>query len=311
MVVCRNLNKNFLFSAIAGLIVVSLLFMPLAAGNLWWREVFNSAHVILFLFISFVLYFRLSAIYRFSNSVIIYLVVLVTCLLLGVAIEVLQGLLQRETSVDDLYRNFFGIISGLGLASLRRQKIRSNKILLGVFSIGFLLLGSGSLFQISWHYIQRAQAFPVIMEFNTEWSNSFVRFNNIEMEPSSDKAGDNNHLFRIRFAVARFPGVSVIEPEPDWSAYRKLRFKVASGDNENIDLFLRIHDINHDHRHQDRFNRKLIIHPGLNEIVISLAQIEKGPLNRDLDLTNIAGLILFLSKVEKSQLLEISNIYLE
>ncbi len=311
MVVRRDLNKNFLFSAIAGLIVVSLLFMPLAAGNLWWREVFNSGHVILFLFISFVLYFRLSAIYRFSNSVIIYLVVLVTCLLLGVAIEMLQGLLQRETSVDDLYRNFFGIISGLGLVSLRRQKIRSNKILMGMFSIGFLLLGSGSLFQISWHYIQRAQAFPVILEFNAEWSNSFVRFNKTEMEPSSDKAGDNNHLFRIRFAAARFPGVSVIEPEPDWSAYRKLRFKVASGHNGNIDLILRIHDINHDHRYQDRFNRKLIIHPGLNEIVISLAQIEKGPLNRDLDLTNIAGLILFLSKVEKSQLLEISNIYLE
>ena len=160
MIVSCSLNKKFLFSAISGLIIVSLLFMPLAAGNLWWREVFNSGHVILFLFISFVLYFRLSATLRFSNSAIIYLIVLVTGLLLGVTIELLQGLLQRETSVDDLYRNFFGIISGLGLVSLRRQKIRSNKILMGMFSIGFLLLGSGSLFQISWHYIQRAHAFP-------------------------------------------------------------------------------------------------------------------------------------------------------
>jgi hypothetical protein len=237
--------------------------------------------------------------------------VLVASQLLGIAIELLQGLLQREASIDDLYRIFFGIVSGISLVSLTRQKTLRNKILMGMFSLGFLFPGCASLFQVSWHNIQRAQAFPVILDFNAAWSSSFVRFDKTEMKLSSDKAGDNNHLFCIRFAAARFPGVSLIEPVPDWSAYRKLRFKVASGHNENMNLFLRIHDIYHDQHYQDRFNQKLIIHPGLNEIVISLAQIEKGPLNLDLDLTNIAGLILFLSKVEKSQLLEISNIYLE
>ena len=311
MIVYRNLNKKFLFLFVAGLIVVSLLLMPFSATNLWWTEVFNSGHVLLFLLISLVLYFWLSATFCFSSAAIIYLVVLVTGLLLGVAIEALQGLLQREASVDDLYRDFFGIVSGLGLVSLTRQKMLRNKILMGMFSLGFLFLGSGSLFQISWHYIQRAQAFPVILDFNAAWTNSFVRFDKTEMKLSSDKAGGNNHLFRIRFVAARFPGVSIIEPVPDWSTYRKLRFKVASGHNENLNLFLRIHDVYHDQHYQDRFNQKLIIHPGLNEIVISLAQIEKGPLNRDLDLTNIAGLILFMSKVEESQLLEISNIYLD
>ena len=121
--------------------------MPLAAGNLWWREVFNSGHVMLFIYISFVLYFRLSAISRFSNSVIIYFVVLVVGMLLDIAVEMLQGLLQRETSVDDLYRNFSGIMPGLGVVSLTRQKILSNKILILIFSLGFLLLGTCSLFQ--------------------------------------------------------------------------------------------------------------------------------------------------------------------
>ena len=305
------LDKKFLFSAIAGLIVVSLLFMPLAAGNLWWREVFNSGHVILFLFISFVLYFRLSDTFRFSSSVVIYSVVLVVGLLLGIAIEMLQGLLQREASAGDLYRNFSGIISGLGLVSLTRQKKLFNKILMLIFSLGFLLLGTCSLLQTSCHYIQRVNAFPVILDFNAGWSGSFVRFNKAEVVVSSDKAVDKNRLFRIRFDTGSFPGVSIIEPAPDWSAYRNLRFKVASGHDENIDLFLRVHDKSHDYNYQDRFNQKLIIHPGLNEIVISLAQVEKGPLKRDLDLTNIAGLILFLSKVKKPQLLEISNIYLD
>ena len=310
MFVRGRLDKNFIFSTIAGLIVVSLLFMPLAATNLWWREVFNSGHAILFLFISFVLYYWLNATFPLSSTAITYFVVLVTGLLLGIAIEMLQGLLQREVSVDDLYRNICGIISGLGLVSLTRQKMLCNKILMSIFSLVFLLLGTCSLFQISWHYIQRTNAFPIILDFNSAWSASFVRFNKTEMETSSSKAGDKNQLFRIRFDAGSFPGVSIIEPAPDWSAYRNLRFKVASGYDENMDLFVRIHDRKHDNNYQDRFNQKFIIHPGLNEIVIPLAQIEKGPLNRDLDLARIAGLILFSSEVEKSRLLEISNIYL-
>ncbi len=311
MIVSCSLNKKFLFSAISGLIIVSLLFMPLVAGNLWWREVFNSGHVILFLFISFAFYFRLSAALRFSNSAIIYLIVLVTGLLLGVTIELLQGLLQREASVDDLYRNFFGIISGLGMVSLRHQTLLSNKILMLIFSLGFLFLGTCSLFQISGHYIQRANAFPVILDFDEGWFNSFVSFKRAEMEVYSGKTDDNHRLFRIRFDAGRYPGVAIIEPVPDWSAYSNLRFKVVSGHDKNMDLSVRIHDRKHDNNYQDRFNQKLIIHPGLNEIIIPLARIEEGPLNRDLDLANIAGLIIFLSKVEKSQLLEISNIYLD
>jgi hypothetical protein len=311
MIVRGRLDIRFLFSAIAVLIIMSLLFMPLTAANLWWREVFNSGHTVLFFFVSIGLYYWLNAAFRLSNSPIMYLIVLVTCLLLGIAIELLQGLLQREASVDDLYRNFFGIISGLGFVSLRRQKVLWNKVLMAIIIFGFLLPGAFPLFKISWHYIQRANALPVILDFNANWSASFIRFNNTEIELSSVGSGDKNQLFSIRFDAGKFPGVAIIEPAPDWSAYSNLRFKVFSEHNKNKDLYVRIHDKNHDNNYQDRFNQKLVIHPGLNEIIIPLAQIEKGPLNRELDLANIAGLILFLSKVEQSQLLHISNISLD
>ena len=88
MIVRSNLNKKFLFSAIAGLIIVSVLFMPLAIANLWWREVFNSGHTVLFVFISYILYFWLTATFRFTSAAVVYLVVLVMCLLLGIAIGV-------------------------------------------------------------------------------------------------------------------------------------------------------------------------------------------------------------------------------
>ena len=74
----------------------------------------------------------------------------------------------------------FSVFAGLIVVSLL-----FNKILMVIFSLSFLLLGTCSLFQISWHYIQRVNAFPVILDFNADWSGSFVHFNNTEMEASS------------------------------------------------------------------------------------------------------------------------------
>jgi len=106
MFVRGRLDKNISISTIAGLIVVSLLFMPLAAANLWWCEVSNSGHTILFLFISIVLYYWLSVVFRFSSIAITYLVVLVTGLLLGIAIEMLQGCC-KDRSVLMIYTEIF------------------------------------------------------------------------------------------------------------------------------------------------------------------------------------------------------------
>ena len=305
----NSLNKNIIIIISAG-----LLLLPLPANNLWWREAFNSGHTLIFIVISFVIYSQLTVKAPTMGVRAAYFFVIVAGVMFGVVIEVVQGLVGRDTSWDDLYKNLFGLMAGLMLIAAYYQKGSSSckkQFFYVLTAFCIVLLGALPLFQLSGHYIQRMNAFPVIVDFSAEWSGSFVRFNKAEMELRSGKAGDNDSLFRIRFDAGSFPGVSIIEPSPDWSAYRNLRFKVGSGSYVNTDLFLRIHDKNHDYNYQDRFNKKLVIRPGLNEIVISLAQIKKGPLNRDLDLTNVAELIIFMSKVEKSQLLEISNIYLD
>ena len=118
--------------------VAGLLFLPIAADSLWWREVFNSGHTALFLIISFVSYFWLLAAFPFLSAGIMYLTVLFLMLLLGIAIELIQSGLHREASMDDLYKNFYGIISGLGFVIFVRQKNARNRI----FSLVFLLVFS-------------------------------------------------------------------------------------------------------------------------------------------------------------------------
>ena len=304
-------NKNFLFLVI-GLVAVCGLFLPFATTNLWWREALNSGHTVLFFFISFVLYFLFSARPFFLNGVITFLAVLVVGMSLGVVIEILQGLLQREASMDDLYRNFFGIVSGLSFAVLTQQKVLRNKMLAAIFSLSFLLLGMGSLLQISWHYMQRDKIFPFITAFDEKWFTRFLRFNHTELlGVATSVTSDGKKLYKIRFDSGKYPGIGVVEPEKDWSAYHKLRFQVFSDNATNVKLVLRVYDEKHNKNYNDRFNQRFIIQPGLNEIIVNLTQIRNAPVDRKLDLTSISNVQLFLISVESSLFLGLSDLLLE
>lgn len=302
MILPNKLSKSFLFSVIGLIIICALFFSPFSATNLWWREALNSGHTILFVFVSLALYSVLSVRPSLSSSIKSYFAVLVVGLLLGVAVEVLQGLLQREASTEDLYKNIFGLVSGLGFVSFTRQKIWRKKILLAIFSFGFLLLGTSSLFQISWDYLQRDKAFPSITVLDEKWFASFYRFNNVELlgvvEPATN---DSAKLYHLRFDPGKYPGINIIEPEENWSAYDKLRFIVFSANKENIELILRVHDKKHNQNYNDRYNKRFIISPGQNNIAVNLTQIRHAPVDRELELANVAGVQLFMINTLNSE----------
>jgi len=260
--------------------------------NLWWREVINSGHTVLFFFLFFIIYPQVKVRARSSNVLTVYLYVLIIGLLLGVVIEVLQSLSQRESSLNDLYSNFFGIMAGLCVhAAFTAKNIYYKKTiaaLLIIASVSFLLLGITPLLRLSWHYIERAEAFPVIMDFDSSWSGSFVQYNE-----------------------GRYPGVSIIEPEPDWSDYRKLRVSIHSVSERDISLVLRVHDKTHNQEHEDRFNMKLQIKPGFNEFQIPLIKIRQGPAGRELDMKNIAGIIVFSGRSKDWAQVQVGNLSLE
>ena len=85
---------------------------------------------------------------------------------------------------------------------------------MALFSLDFLLLGTASLLQLNWYYVQRDRAFPLITDFGEEWASSFVRFNNATLLGSSVRESDEyNSLLRLSFELGKYPGVSIIELE--------------------------------------------------------------------------------------------------
>lgn len=304
------------FRSVAVLIfVLGLFFVPIPAGSLWLREALDSGHVVVFSLISFVLYYQLSITKPFLNKTIIYFIVFVIAMSFGAIVEMLQGVTQRETSLEDIYRNMIGILAGLCFVTgfdLKNKSYRRAIALCLLVGSCLIIMGLYPLIQMSGHYIDRAKAFPVITAFHEQWSSSFILFNNAEiLKDSTIKGSKNSRLYLIRFNQGRYPGVSVIEPEPDWSKYDDLRFTIFSRYEKSIELVLRVHDKKHNQEHADRFNKKLYLRQGINEIEISLKDIKHGPINRELDLSNVAGIILFSNDVEDELELALGNIYLK
>ncbi len=301
------------YRVIALIVIAGLLFAPLPTNNLWWREAINSGHTLLFIFLSFIIHSQISVRMRLSNSFVIYLFVLIIGMLLGVAIEVLQSIGQRETSLNDIVRNFFGLMTGLCLIALFKLKKSPYQKFAGVVIViattGFLWSGLNPLLRLSWHYIERQNAFPVIVDFDANWSSSFVRYNNARVVKRLASGQQNHHLVQLN--SGEYPGISIIEPEPDWSGYRDLHLKIVSMSEYAHYMILRVHDDKHDQDHLDRFNKKLLIKPGLNAFSISLNQIRYGAADRELDLKNIAGLILFSSKLKDPLQIAVVNISLK
>jgi VanZ family protein len=309
-VVWNNSYRNIIF-----VVLIALFFVPVPTYNLWWREAGNSCHTLLFFLVSIPLYHLVTQRVQVSNKVYIYIIVLVGGVLLGSLIEVLQSFTQRDSSISDVYRDSYGIIASLCLIQVAhlkdsyQQKLKA--VIYMIACVAFLLAGFMPLVILSWHYIERQNAFPVIVDLNANWSSSFIEFNSAEIVAAQGEHNKFYGMSLVQFNQGQYPGISVIEPEPDWSNYHTLHLKMSSNYDHDIDLVLRVHDREHNQDITDRFNKRLVVKPGLNDFEIDLKQIENGPINRQLDLKSIDGLILFSVEQKNALQIGLGNIYLE
>jgi hypothetical protein len=146
-------------------------------------------------------------------------------------------------------------------------------------------------------YLGRDAAFPRICEFDDPWESTFVEVEDAVLARGERPAGwrreEPGRAARVTFLPAPYPGLSIREPHPDWTGYRRLVFEVYSEAPTQVDLNLRIDDVHHNDDYADRFNRVLAIEPGSNRISISLEEVRRGPRMRLMDMARVRGLTLF------------------
>jgi len=91
-----------------------------------------------------------------------------------------------------------------------------------------------------------------------------------------------------------YPGFTLEEPGPDWRGFRALELDVVNEADTPVTVTLRVHDGAHRNAYTDRYNEDFVLTPRSSQrIEVPLGRILLAPRGRQMDLSDIRGLILF------------------
>ncbi|MFO7494554.1 MAG: hypothetical protein R6X05_02840 [Desulfobacterales bacterium] len=282
--------------AVAALLAV-LLFVggPGYLSPRSFTRVWNLGHIVLF-FLLTDLFLQNRLHLNRTRSAGMFWGALAATLVLGTVVELFQSRIGRLPDAGDVARDLLGTL--LALAFRRRSaagKIgwphRSLQIAAGLMLVAACVPLTIALLD----ECRAASAFPQLGSFETttelgRWEGSADR------APSGEVFRDGRRSLKISLTCAKYSGVALKYFPRDWRGYGALEFSVFNPGPAPLGLTCRVHDRTHSvtgQHYSDRFNRRVTIAPGWNDISIALEDIHRAPLTRPMDLSRIDGLGLF------------------
>ncbi len=229
-----------------------------------------------------------------------YAAALALTLVIGGAVELIQPMIGRAREWSDFLHDGLGAITGLSLASLFefRGAPAGRRVLLALTCVaaaaGFLWAPAEAVAAYAW----RSVRFPTLFQAGSRLDCYFLRHRGsrirFEALPARWRRPGDQDALRVELVRGDWPGISLLEPQPDWTGYRSLRLDLTNPEDEPLALRIRVHDQSHNNDVSDRFSREYRIAPGSRrQIAIPLDDIARGARSRTLDLSRIGGLMLF------------------
>lgn len=310
--------------ALFAVVILVTTFGYLPGDSMFMQELQNTGHTFVFGLTALISikWLRQSSGRENLQPLYQYLLVLSLCLFAGIAVEFLQIFTGSDADIDDVIRDAAGIVACLGFFSVFDKGLMATirdhgkTVKTGVALVSSMVLISAlyPLARVAIVSVEREAAFPVVVDFSSGWWRSFVATDHaqISIVPAPDEWREmsGKPVARVTLDRGLYPGIKVVEPQPDWSGYDYLNFTVFSDNSAAMILTIRVHDKRHNQRYSDRFNRAITVRRGENTVKIPLADIRTAPANREMDMKEIAELMLFTGRLKTSESFYISNIWL-
>jgi hypothetical protein len=250
-----------------------------------------------------------------SNTVHARYVLVICCcaFLFGVFIELVQPLVGRNRSLLDASYDLAGASAAGLFYWYKHVKHKHTKLIL--LLIAWLQVVSCLIIPASnaWIVLQRNFAAPMLVSFDAPWEQRIRSINDRTQLSIVRPPADWKHsslVGKLTFGLATYPGISFPNIYSDWSAYSTLALAVYSEQRQTEVLHLRVHDTQHNQRYSDRYNQAINIAPGLNLIEVDLNKVKNSPKSRELDLSRIVTIGLFMTKLKNPVTLYIDDISL-
>jgi hypothetical protein len=294
------------FTIGAGLcVLLAPFFLPSFGGqSRWFQALSTVSHVTAFAAVAVLAIYSIRT-HRRSRDWTLrvqYAAAFGIAIFLGTAVEFLQYFTPRDAELGDLLANAYGAWAGLAGYVITDARIgRIARARLAVTGIIPLILVTAPVALTVAAYGRRAAVFPALADYSQTFDDYFLRSSSTvvahELLPDTWAAFPDERALHVRFDTGRWPGISYQEPVPDWADFDTLALDLTNPNDMRLDLQMRIRDANHDRRYADRFKTTIEVEPQRRSVIrLSLAAIEPAPGGRELDLTRISALILFVSR---------------
>jgi VanZ family protein len=248
-----------------------------------------------------------------------YVVAFILTVLCGAGTEIAQAFVHRDPSLLDVLRDALGASTALaGFATLvPGEDARGRggwRVMGALFAFaGFAIMVAPISISLA-AYARRDLSFPTLLEACSPLDLYFVSGGgaDVSVVPSTGQATSRcGSTLRVTFSSAPYAGIALEEPYPDWRMAHTLVLDLRNPGELDLPLAVRVHDRAHSHQFRDRFNREFTLraHESL-DLAIPIAEIEHAPADRLIDLSQIAGVIVFRDRGTIAGTFEVERILL-
>lgn len=309
--------------ALIGALLAAVVFAPIPGRAVWLSKLHDFAHGPIFGCVALLALavVRGAGGWLGRGALAQYAFALAVAAALGLATEAAQLLVGRDASWGDFGRDVLGAGSFLAAFAAFDPATRgSGRSLLRGAALASAVAGLGYLatpvLQAAAKYYERSRAFPVIADFSQKVDVYFIARNAALIEhtllPQGVAAVRGERAARVRFLQGQYPGVEFLEPAPDWRGYSALAVEAVNPTAHALKLVVRVHDAHHTHAFTDRYNRSCTLAAASRGICrFPLADVERAPRGRRMDLQRIAGLVVFRADESAAREMYLVRLWLE
>ncbi len=298
------------------LILLVVVFGDLPGRGLFVGELQNSAHVPAFGTVAalLLLSFRHLPLSCRWSALIRYLVAVFLATAIGAAIEVIQGALHRDMSLEDVFHDLLGALIGAAVMHAFKWEPASNllrRISLALACIALLT----AAFPVAWSaaaYVHRDREFPVVLQFGSRLDRYFLYDCAAKTEFSTIDSSADEAALLVDLDDSCRKQIGLAEPYSDWRGHTSLSVEIANATDRILPLTIRIEDVHHNQEYSDRFNRSFEL--GSHErkvLTIPLADIQSAPATRKMDMEQIYWINIFTSSPDPAPRVALYRMWLQ
>ncbi len=228
-----------------------------------------------------------------------YAVSFAAALGLGVVTEVVQSYTpERYFELQDIVYDALGAFTFLALAyPSHRASRRSGVWWWKAACAGSIALAAAPIALTALDVRRMEGAFPLLASFETRIEMDRWETEGCCVSRAKEHATHGVYALMARLAPGEFPGISMRWLEGDWRGYERLCFEAFLEGDRPLAVTVRIHDEIHGRsevqNYSDRFNKRLVLQPGAQQIRIDLDEVRTAPQGREMDMSRVTNICVF------------------